>query len=185
MATVFLDTETLGLDRAAPVWEFAGLRVEDDGQVSMREHFQIRHHAGFWLDKLTEDAPAFAGDYRARYDEETALWEWDAVRRIRLLTTGGPVIAGSNPAFDMERLETLMHRTGFGAPEWHYHPLDVPTLALGWLAARGNLPVRPWKSDEISAACGIEPEDYDRHTAMGDVLWTRDLYAALNTGGVW
>ena len=53
-ATVFLDCETLGLDRIAPIWEFAALRIDDSGTEVAREHFQIRHDPSFWLDSLDE-----------------------------------------------------------------------------------------------------------------------------------
>lgn len=180
MTTVFLDTETLGLDRAAPIWEFATIRINDRGLEEAREHFTIRHTAGNWLATLPE---AFVRDYQTRYDARTALPPWTAAERIAAITAGRPVIAGSNPSFDMERLGDLLYAQQI-EPDWHYHPCDVPTMAIGWLAARGKLIPRPWKSDELSAAVGVDPSKYDRHTAMGDVLWTRDLYVAI-TGGAW
>ena len=79
MTTIFVDCETLGLERHHPIWEFAALRMEDDGTESVRE------------------------------------------------------------------------------------------------------------SDKLSAACGINPDDYARHTAMGDVLWCRDWYNRMlgSEGAVW
>jgi hypothetical protein len=185
MTTVFLDTETLGVDRLAPVWEFAAIRIERDGTESAREHFQIRHNPSFWLTKLQAEAPWFAEGYLARYDADVALWEWEAARRVCDIVRDGAVIAGSNPGFDMERLLILMQRNGIGEPGWHYHPLDVPTMAVGWLAACGGVPPRPWKSDAVSRSMYVEPDKYERHTAMGDVLWSRDLYVAVTGGGVW
>ena len=71
-------------------------------------------------------------------------------------------------------------------PEWHYHPCDVPTMAIGWLTgAEGATPTRPWKSDELTRLIGLDPDDYKRHTAMGDCLWTRDLYDSITDGEVW
>lgn len=190
MTTVFLDTETLGLDRMAPIWEFAAIRMEDDGTESAREHFQIRHNPSFWLAKLQAEAPWFAKDYTERYDGDAAVWEWEAARKVRDIVQGGALIAGSNPGFDMERLLILMQRNGIGVPGWHYHPHDIPSMATGWLAARGLLIPRPWKSNALSSAVGINPSAFERHTAMGDVEWTLDLYTAMVgtsnlTGGVW
>ena len=109
--------------------------------------------------------------------------EWVAAERVAAIVKDGAIIAGSNPAFDMERLLILMQRNRFGVPGWHYHPCDVPTMALGWLA-RGDGPLsRPWKSDALSRAVGVDPDDYARHTALGDVLWTRDLYDTIMGGG--
>lgn len=180
MTTVFLDCETLGLDRLAPIWEFAAIRIADDGTEVGREHFMIRHDPRDWIATMPD---AFVRDYHARYDPSRALQRWTAGRRIADIVAGGAVIAGSNPAFDMERLTDLLHAEGF-EPGWHYHPTDVPTMAIGWLAARGQLIPKPWKSDALSRAVGIDPDAHGRHTAMGDVLWTRDLYNAM-IPGVW
>ena len=185
MSTVFLDCETLGLDRMAPIWDFAGVRIEDDGTESARAHFQIRHNPDGWLAEFEEDSPTFAADYQTRYNHDTAMPEWDAARRIAELVQGDPVIAGSNPGFDMERLTILLRRNRL-EPGWHYHPLDVPTLAVGALFGAGCVPERPWRSDEISRLIGVDPGDYKRHTAMGDVEWTLGLYRAATDGrAVW
>lgn len=185
MTTVFLDCETLGLHRAAPVWEFAALRIADDGTESAREHFQILHNPNrcgiHWPSTLPQK---FFEDYVDRYDPSTALEPGEAAHRIAAIVDGKATIAGSNPAFDMERITDLLDEFEI-TPDWHYHPLDVPTLALGWLAVMDGTPPRPWKSDELSYAVGVDPADYERHTALGDVLWTHDLYRAVTGGGVW
>lgn len=185
MTTVFLDTETLGLDRRAPIWEFAGIRIEDDGTESAREHFQIHHQQNrYGINWVTTLPDWFQRDYHARYRYETAIDMSDAAPRIARIVDGA-VIAGSNPGFDMERLGELLGEFGI-EPGWHYHPLDVPTIAVGWLTARnGSTPPRPWKSDQLSRLAGLDPDDYKRHTAMGDVEWCRDLYESLTDGEVW
>lgn len=41
----------------------------------------------------------------------------------------------------------------------------------------------PWKSDELSRACGVEPPvETERHTALGDARWVMRWFDAL-TGG--
>lgn len=184
-STVFLDTECLGLHRAAPIWEFAALRIEADGSESAREHFQIQHNPNLcgihWPSTLPEQ---FFTDYVDRYDPATALTQREAADRIAAIVDGKATIAGSNPGFDMERLTDLLDEFDI-TPGWHYHPLDVPTMALGWLSAVDEAPPRPWKSDALSRSMYVDPADYERHTALGDVLWTRDLYRAVTGGGVW
>lgn len=165
---VFLDTETLGLDRLAPVWEFAAVRVTFDGHELSRDEFQIRHEPGRFLETI--DA-WFRQDYEARYVEDSALYPWDAVPRIDKITAGRPTIAGSNPGFDMERLDLLVRHYDV-VPQWHYHPKDIANLVEGFLAAQWALPEPPFKSDALSKALGIDPADFARHTAMGDVEWT-------------
>lgn len=186
MTTVFLDTETLGLDRRAPVWEFAAIRIEDDGTESVRDHFQIRHEPKrYGIDWLATLPEWFQRDYLARYRRETALDMAVAAPRIARIVDGKAVIAGSNPGFDMERLGDLLAEFDI-EPGWHYHPLDVPTIAVGWLTARnGCTPPRPWKSDELTRLVGLDPDNYKRHTALGDVEWCRDLYESITDGETW
>lgn len=185
MTTVFLDTECLGLHRAAPIWEFAAIRIEDDGTESAREHFQIQHNPNLcgihWPSTLPEQLFA---DYVNRYKPEAALTQHDAAHRIAAIVAGNATIAGSNPGFDMERLADLLDEFDI-TPGWHYHPLDVPTIALGWLAAIDGVPPRPWKSDALSCAVYVEPSDFARHTAAGDVEWSLALYRAVTGGEVW
>lgn len=41
----------------------------------------------------------------------------------------------------------------------------------------------PWRSDDLSRACGVEPpSEEDRHTALGDARWAMRWYDAM-TGG--
>ena len=92
--------------------------------------------------------------------------------------TRGAIIMGSNPSFDTEMLAARMRAHGI-CPSWHYHLEDVPTLALGWLYGAGKPIPEARKSDQISLACGVDPARYDRHTALGDCRWIRDLYDVL------
>ncbi|WP_301119837.1 hypothetical protein [Mycolicibacterium fortuitum] len=205
---VFLDTECLGLDHDAPVWEFAAIRrtAIDDG-AGWREdrlHIFIEHEPEPWLSEMPEP---FAKDYRERYnlvDDIPVFTEYDAAEAIvDFLHAGGPLgddpqphIFGAVPDFDTTRLTRLLVRNGFagvtrdariilqeqGMPHrlpWHYHLTDIENVAVGYLAARGKLMAPPWKSDDLSRAIGINPEDFDRHTAMGDVLWVRAQWDAI------
>ena len=38
------------------------------------------------------------------------------------------------------------------------------------------LPGLPWNSDTLSNAVNVDPERFDRHTAMGDVRWVMAQY---------
>lgn len=50
-------------------------------------------------------------------------------------------------------------------------------LAVGFLAgSSGKVLPPPWGSDWLSTEVGIDPERYERHTALGDARWTRDLF---------
>lgn len=164
---VFLDIETLGLDPDAPIWEFAAVRRRGTTGEKFSTDFTIQHDAERWIDDLADQ---FLDDYGARYDETTAWCERGAVAQIRSFTENAIVI-GCNPGFDIERLAKLLRRNGI-EPTWHYHPIDSASVVIGYLAARGELPHNDhWKSDNLSKLIGVNPADFDRHTAMGDVRW--------------
>lgn len=96
-------------------------------------------------------------------------------------------MCGNVVSFDMERLSILLRANG-ACPGWHYHPVDVENLAAGWVMGKysDNEPAEaqaislPWKSDELSLACGVEPPTgNDRHSAIGDARWAKRWYEAL------
>lgn len=115
--------------------------------------------------------------------------------------TAGSHLCGAVPSFDEERLRRLLNRNGV-LHRWHYHLVDVEALAAGYIAAkcegeaadgtRGTVPeIRPdgsinhidgrppWKSESLSRAVGVNPDDFDRHTALGDARWAKAIYEAV------
>jgi hypothetical protein len=84
----------------------------------------------------------------------------------------------------------------------HYHLCDVENLAVGWLSAYAaylerdgtvaehaldraaelrRIAAPPWNSDELSRAVGVEPDEDERHTALGDAKWARAIYDAVTS----
>jgi hypothetical protein len=91
----------------------------------------------------------------------------------------GRHLVGAVPSFDDLMLRVFLRRNG-QAPTWHYHLIDVETLAVGALAERRQAVTLPWRSDDVSRALGVEPPaDDERHTALGDARWARRLYEAV------
>jgi hypothetical protein len=166
---VFLDIETLGLDPDAPIWEFAAIRRGVNGCFicDTKVHLFIEHNPAHWVDDLP---PAFQDDYRTRYAAAEKTSEAKAVEIIACCLDGAIVI-GCNPGFDLERITKLLGRHCV-IPCCHYHPLDIASVAIGFLSANRVLPDQPWKSDALAEAVGVDSRDYARHTAMGDVEWT-------------
>ena len=103
--------------------------------------------------------------------------------------TLGAHLVGAVVSFDAERLSKLLRRWG-QCPMWHYHLVDVEALMAGWIAAGNEFrrsqqvepdltAAPPWKSSDLSNAVGVDPELFDRHTALGDADWARAIYDAV------
>lgn len=172
---LFLDTECLGLGDA-PIWEVAAVRIDANGLMRQQWTGFVEHdpdEATAWLKLLPK---SFRDDYERRYVRADAVSRQKAAEKISYLSTGGAIVVGSNPDFDMTRIIAL---SSLVSMEWHYHPIDVPTLVHGYLLGKGIMPAPPWKSDFLSQTVGVDPKAFDRHTAMGDVSWCMAMWAAV------
>lgn len=170
-ALVFMDTETLGLEILAPIWEFAAIRREPDGK-EQRYHCYIDHDPDMWIGSKSQLPAKFRDDYLERFSPESALTSYWAAAMMHAATRDAHIV-GAVPSFDTERIARLLNRTGIGEPPWNHHLVDIENLAAGFLAGNGAGALPPYNSNELSKAIGVNPDDFDRHTAMGDVLWVR------------
>lgn len=188
----YVDIETTGLDPERHVpWEI-GLIV--DGQ-------EYR-----WLLALTDDdirqADPIAldiGGFHERHPQGNRFSPSDvplggsieaegprsAAGAIGRLTHGRHLV-GAVVSFDADRLVRLFARNGV-KPGWHYHLIDVEGLAVGFVMGRYGISdeaersalALPWKSEELSRCVGVEPDAFEKHTALGDARWARMLYQAV------
>lgn len=181
---VFIDTETTGLDpERHEVWE-VGLIVADSESL---DNVGAEYEWQLPVDLSQADPMALRiSGFRKRYGrwglsdpslfaEQFASW------------TDGAHLVGAVVSFDEERLRKLLRDNG-ECPTWHYHLIDIEAMAVGWLHARGeNRPpvdlTLPWRSDDLSRACGVEPpSDDERHTALGDARWAYRWYRRIVGG---
>lgn len=194
----FTDTETTSLRHDRRAWEIAVI-VRDPGKPDAEHAWLIdaadldlgnADPASLRIGRFHERHPAGTGPARRTYPERTALAEVEALTR-------GAHLVGAVPSFDAEVLGARMRAIGI-CPSFHYHLIDVETLAAGYLAGSpafgagsGSrqretraLIAPPWKSGDLAAALGLPPVSEDvRHTALGDARFARDIYDAV-TGGV-
>lgn len=184
MSVLFIDSETTGLDPREHVpWEVA--IIEPDGT----------EHVWFWRPSNVRMAIAdrTALEIGGFHDRAPTEYDWavesQAAEDIFALTEGN-ILVGSKPSFDMEILTPWLHAWGH-EPAWHHRPVCVATMAYGWLlrepltaGERAEVLSLPWKSDDLSRACGVEPPTGDeRHSALGDARWVARLYRHLTGGG--
>lgn len=179
---VFLDIETTGLDpdRHEP-WEVALISGDD------RRLWHLPVDLG-----RADPIALRIGGFHERYGRED-----DTGREITALNffaagfadwTRGKHLVGAIVSFDEERLRKLLRSNG-ACPEWHYHIIDVEAMAIGWLSAnktwrtnQGELPFElPWKSEELTRELGIDPDQFAKHTAMGDAEWAKAIFEKVTS----
>ena len=184
---VAIDTETLGLAAHHPIWELALIRREPDG-AQVEHHWYVRH------DDLAGDPDlpeSFRTDYESRYDAHAAIRTRDLAvilrHLLRPIDGQQPILIGSNPSFDAERIGYQIADDLPGL--WHYRTIDVDTLTAGWIAGRRSAErvvtgphegvlAPPWKSDDLAATTGVQA-GLHRHTALGDARWALAVWDSV------
>lgn len=180
---VIVDTETTSLRRDRRAWEVAMIRIDGDGITEWQSYIRDvdlseADPASLKIGRFHERHPSYRPDRLAPGD--LAHFEEGASGVIENWTRGTTIV-GAVPNFDTEVLADMLRRHNM-VPAWHYHLIDVETLVAGWLHAMprvdwlnenlsDDLLVLPWKSNDLSRAVGVNPDDFDRHTALGDCKW--------------
>lgn len=164
----FVDTETTGLDPDRhDIWE-VGMVLRDEEGNDMEYDWQLH------VDLGSADAVALriGRDHERRYEDHLLDSPDEFAKDFAALTRGCHLV-GAVISFDEERLRRMLRANG-ACPEWHYHLVDVEALIAGKHAV-----APPWNSDALAALVGVSISDEDRHTALGDARWARDLYDAV------
>lgn len=199
MSVCFIDTETLGLDPDHnPVWE-VGLILPDGTEREWQIEVTPREIA------LAHPKALEISRFHERHGVTRSLDSAENVAKdLNDCIQPGTHLAGAVVSFDEERLRRLMWKHGY-SPRWHYHIIDVEGLAAGylagcrraigevsnstgealwagskaWKAVEGPDHDPPWDSEELSRAVGVQPDRFDRHTALGDARWAKAVYEAV------
>lgn len=167
---VFLDTETTGLDPDRhEIWDLAYII---DGEETV-----------FQLDPDLSKADPFALTV-GRFYERRPFWYTlrdgkpsHVVAQTVVQDLKGRHIVGAVPSFDDAFLKRFVsaHRLPV---TWHYHLIDVEALAVGYLSAQGlDYPLTlPWDSEMLSRWVEVDPNNFERHSALGDARWAKAVY---------
>lgn len=183
----FIDTETTGLEPDRHEVYEIGLIVRDPALSALDLEWRwwlpidLDHadpnalHVGRFFERRPARSRIWKGALQWTPDtgsvpEEADTWE---VAASLMEMTAGAHLVGAVPSFDAAFLAPFLRSRGC-CPAWHYHHICVENLIAGKLA----IPP-PWNSNELSLKVGIDPEEYERHTALGDARWCRALYDAV------
>jgi DNA polymerase III epsilon subunit-like protein len=188
---IFLDTETTSLRPDRRVWELGAIirRVAGGGDHEIRrfiraEDLDLGNADPFSLDigGYYDRHPQGRGD--GSLDRGSKLEsEAEVLAEFAHLSRGAHLV-GNVVNFDADVLDRRMRAHGI-LPGWNYHLVDVEALAAGNLAVGDDPQLReiarpPWNSEDLSAALGVKvPGPDERHTALGDARWARDVYCAV------
>lgn len=180
MTLVFLDTETTSLRPDRRTWEIGLIvRRESDAEYSWLvdvDDLDLGNAdlMSLKIGRFHDRHPQMGGqDNPEASVEEEAL----VLHAVEALTRGATLV-GAVPQFDAEVLAERMraHRI---CPSWHYHLVDVETLAAGAL----RMPP-PWDFDILLERFGLVYDEAARHTALGDARMARDLYDEVMRKGM-
>jgi hypothetical protein len=207
----FIDTETTGLDPDHhEVWEVGLILRRDDSRaeyvwqlpVDLSKADPIALNIGRFHDRRGQlgttsylpgpDAFDQSGEVSpsgnpigAKVLHPSNLGWWSGM--FARLTWGAHMV-GAVPSFDDSRLARLLRRHG-ACPGWHYHLIDVETLAAGYVLGLDEesgvddggeyarvARVLPWSSEDLSRRVGVDPDGFDRHTALADARWAEAIF---------
>jgi hypothetical protein len=128
----------------------------------------------------------FTGEPEARVPLGGFLWsDPKALAALLAKTLIDRHVVGAVPWFDAALhgsfLSEFLRKNGQRLAR-HYHLIDVEAMAVGYLAGlrAGRVmdvpkPRLPWDSDALSLALGVDPDQFDRHSALGDARWAKAL----------
>lgn len=196
---VFMDTETTGVHGRRVVWEVGVIRRDPpgtrlggpngrrtvwqtfvDADLSEADRFGLKVGGYYDRHPLGRRIAGLAGEQDA-WTGRPALSPEHTAMRVAELTHGAHII-GAVPSFDTDSLEALLGRHQL-ISSWHYHIICAEVLAVGYLAALGQVFTPPYDSDELTAALGIEPAPPElRHTALADAEWAERIYDRVMAG---
>lgn len=190
---VFLDLETTGLSPGwDQPWELAYRMRSPNGNETADSWF-IKHDQ----EKARFLPEPFYADYQKRYDPATAVSRETAADWVNSIFTGKAHLIGAGPVFEVLMLRMLLGAFGL-TPGWNYRIQNIEDIVKGHLLARARwdtvLPMDerlklhhiatklPQTSDALSLAIGVDPAQFARHTAMGDVNWVTRQWDVVHSG---
>ena len=188
MTLVFIDTETTSLRHDRRAWDIALIVRTEDGDAERQWFIDAddldlgnADLKSLQIGRFHERHPDASAQYGKRISADgrsavavqmRGMPERDVLLAVERLTRGAHLV-GAVPNFDAEVLAERMRFHGI-CPSWHYHLVDVETLAAGILRQPP-----PWNFDGLLDTFGLRYAEVDRHTALGDARMVRNFYDTM------
>lgn len=203
MSLAFMDIETVTLDPGPDVtWEI-GVITRDEGRPDQEWRFQLRPNMA-----KADPESLKIGRFDERYElagkrtqaiawspangSEPAKLTYGALALTLHSLLSGRSIFGICPSFDTLRVGLFLRKQwgngGAYRDPFHYQPHDVEDEVAGYLRGDQFGPVPaddpvlavPRPTELLSKWVGVDPTNYELHTALGDARFARDLHDAVN-----
>jgi DNA polymerase-3 subunit epsilon len=166
--TIFVDTETSGLDNKAIVFEVCALFPDEvltiyAPSLLFEAGLENGHPKALEINNMWE-----------RYNKKEVVPgqrdEWEKLNeKLKDVT-----LAGANVRFDAEKLNYMFRLMSLPTEPWHHRLLDVESFAMGALGL-SEVPGLSWLI-ELYKDDLILPTDLKRHTAEYDAMMAQQIY---------
>ena len=179
MKYLYLDTETGGLNADTDALLTIGLVAHDDQKGILETAHILVNSSNMGVNpKALEINHIELGAHNAAScsRQEAALkMKAFITRNFGFGFTNKPFVVGHNITFDRKFIDPLFNND----PPFSYRNLDTMGIGL-FMYDLGILPsVKSLKLDFFIERYGIQIEEKDRHTALGDALATRLVHLAM------
>jgi hypothetical protein len=180
-----VDTETTSLapdydGGTGVIWELAAVergtgkqwlwRMEPD--LAKADPGALRVNRYYERTRLMKHVDGRVHDLAGRAMTRSAPWtDPKALAPVIARLLDDATVICAVPTFDGPFLASFLRAYGH-APTWHYRMRDFGSMAWGWLEGRPgteNLPLDAG-TDDFARALGVDPDQFDRHSALGDCL---------------
>jgi DNA polymerase III epsilon subunit-like protein len=191
---VVVDLETTGLTAGYhDIWEIGVIEltpagrvehrwlIEPDLKCADRDSLDIGH----FFERTAGVQPGIAAVDLAQAPGPDMWSEPSAISDVLCHLLRDVTLICAGPTFDANFLDKFMLRHGC-RQRWHYRTRDIGSIVYGYLnacmalgvpgrdAALG-VPAIDASVDDFARALGLNPDGYDRHTALGDCRLVADM----------
>lgn len=195
---IVIDCETTGLDPFRhEIWEVALLDRESGTEHLWRMKPDLTRAdpgaltVGQFYERTAEMCacePDRAWDMAGLLPGVSPEWSEPRALAAKLAPIlSGVTLIAANPTFDAGFLAAFLNFHGQAAT-WHYRLRDIGSMAWAFLQANHlphHLATPPMDAgtDDFARALGVEPEKFERHSALGDCLLVEAMLRVIEGDG--